>query len=404
MGFFLYTVTMATYDLLKAAIAFGSNSPGTPTGYGQQGKQLITRMLRHGMKVAALSNYGLEGQQTELTFGKEKIPHYPKGLTLYSADVYPIWAADFHTKHPDYKPYLMTLYDVWVYNQMDYKGEIISWVPMDHLTITPGVREFLTKSNVIPVTMAPHGQEIMQALGLESTYIPHGIDTNVYKPTYEIAGKNIREFMGIPEDAFLVGIVAANKANGQIHRKAYAENLLAFAMHLKSHPDSLLYIHTEPGRGYGGFDIAVLLKAMGIPRENVLMPDPFLLRAGYPEEHMAGFYTAMNVLLSTSYGEGFGIPTIEAQACGTRVITSNYAASKDLASEDSWKIDGQPFWDEAQGSFFQIPSVNSIVRALNEAYEADRAKSEKAIAFAKQFDADKVWNENWVPFFKKLLK
>jgi len=75
VGFFLYTVTMATYDLLKAAIAFGSNSPGTPTGYGQQGKQLITRMLRHGMKVAALSNYGLEGQQTELTFGKEKIPH-----------------------------------------------------------------------------------------------------------------------------------------------------------------------------------------------------------------------------------------------------------------------------------------------------------------------------------------
>jgi glycosyltransferase involved in cell wall biosynthesis len=298
----------------------------------------------------------------------------------------------------------MTLYDVWVYNQMDYKGDIISWVPMDHLTITPGVREFLTKPNVIPVTMAPHGQEIMQALGLESTYIPHGIDTNVYKPTYEIAGKNIREFMGIPEDAFLVGIVAANKANGQIHRKAYAENLLAFAMHLKAHPDSLLYIHTEPGRGYGGFDIAVLLKAMGIPRENVLMPDPFLLRAGYPEEHMAGFYTAMNVLLSTSYGEGFGIPTIEAQACGTRVITSNYAASKDLASEDSWKIDGQPFWDEAQGSFFQIPSVNSIVRALNEAYEADRAKSEKAIAFANQFDADKVWNENWVPFFKKLLK
>jgi glycosyltransferase involved in cell wall biosynthesis len=119
---------------------------------------------------------------------------------------------------------------------------------------------------------------------------------------------------------------------------------------------------------------------------------------------MAGFYTAMNVLLSTSYGEGFGIPTIEAQACGTRVITSNYAASKDLASEDSWKIDGQPFWDEAQGSFFQIPSVNAIVKALNEAYEANRGKSDKAIAFAKQFDADKVWNENWVPFFKKLLK
>lgn len=395
---------MATYELLKAAIAFASNSPGTPTGYGQQGKQLITRMLKHGMKVAALSNYGLEGQQTTMTFGKETIPHYPKGLMLYSQDVIPTWSADFFSKHPDYHQFLFTLYDVWVYNQMKYDGPIISWTPMDHLTITPGVREWVAKPNVHTITMAPHGQEVMESLGLKSTYIPHGIDTKTYKPTYEIAGTNVREFMGVPEDAFLVGMVAANKANGQIHRKAYAENLLAFAMHLKYHPDSLLYIHTEPSRGYGGFDISVLLKAMGIPKDNVLMPDPYLLRTGYPENHMAGFYTAMNVLLCTSYGEGFGLPTVEAQSCGTRAITSNYAASKDLASEDSWKVDGQPFWDEAQGSFFQIPSVNGIVRSLNEAYDADRGRSQKAIDFAKQFDADLIWESKWVPFFKELLK
>ena len=393
-----------TYELLKAAIAFASNSPGTPTGYGQQGKQLITRMLKHGMKVASLSNYGIEGQQTELVLGKNKIPHYPKGLSLYSDDVIPVWSQDFFSKHPDLPHYLFTLYDVWVYNKMKYDGPIISWTPMDHITITPGVREFLSKPNVTTITMAPHGQEIMEALGMPSTYIPHGIDTKTYKPTFEIAGKNVREFMGIPENAFLVGIVAANKANGQIHRKAYAENLLAFAMHLKSHPDSLLYIHTEPSRGYGGFDIAVLLKAMGIPKDNVLMPDPFALRSGYPEEHMAGFYTAMDVLLCTSYGEGFGLPTVEAQACGTRVITSNYAASKDLASEDSWKVDGQPFWDEAQGSFFQIPSVNGTVRALNEAYESERGRSQKAIDFAKEFDADLIWETKWLPFFRDLLK
>jgi glycosyltransferase involved in cell wall biosynthesis len=394
---------MTTYEQLKASIAFASNSPGTPTGYGQQGSQLISRMLRHGMKVAALSNYGLEGQQTELVIDKHKIPHYPKGLTTYSGDVIPVWAQDFFSKHPDNRSFLFTLYDVWVYNQMKYDGPIVSWVPLDHLTVTPAVREFLVKENVIPVTMAPHGQELLESIGIKSTYIPHGIDTKIYKPTHEIQGTNVRDFMGVPQDAFLVGMVAANKANGQIHRKAYAENLLAFAMHLKKHPDSLLYIHTEPSRGYGGFDIAVLLKAMGIPKENVLMPDPYLLRAGYPEEHMAGFYTAMDVLLCTSYGEGFGLPTVEAQACGTRVITSNYAASKDLASEDSWKVDGQPFWDEAQGSFFQIPSVNGITNALNASYEAERGRSQKSIDFAKQFDADLIWDTKWVPFWKELL-
>jgi Glycosyltransferase len=111
----------------------------------------------------------------------------------------------------------------------------------------------------------------------------------------------------------------------------------------------------------------------------------------------------MDVLLSTSYGEGFGIPTIEAQACGTRVITSNFAASKDLASEDSWKIEGQPFWDEAQSSFFSIPSVNKIVAALEEAYHAERGASQKAIDFASQFDVDLIWQEKWVPFFTKLF-
>jgi glycosyltransferase involved in cell wall biosynthesis len=209
--------------------------------------------------------------------------------------------------------------------------------------------------------------------------------------------------MGLKDSDFLVGMVAANKANGQIHRKAYAENLLAFALHLKKYPDSYLYIHSEPSRAYGGFDLAVLLQMVGIPKEKVLLPDALQLRLGYSQQDMAGFYTAFDVLLSTSYGEGFGIPTVEAQACGTRVITSNFAASMDLASEDSWKVEGQPFWDEAQASFFQIPSLTQIVTALGEAYHK-RGNSEQAIEFAKQFDVETVWQNSWMPFLRELYK
>lgn len=395
---------MSTYEQLKGAISFASNTPGMPTGYGQQGKQLIKRMLRHGLKVASLSNYGLEGAISTLDIDGKQIPHYPRGLKGYSDDVMPVWANLFAKENPELKHILFTLYDVWVYNSLKYDDPIVSWVPIDHITLPPGVREFLSRDNVTPITMAPHGQEILQQADIESTYIPHAIDTKVYKPTKELEGTPIRKYMGVDEDAFLVGIVAANKANGQIHRKAFAENLLAFALHLKKHPDSYLYIHTEPSKAYGGFDLSVLLKMTGIPRENVLMPDPFMLRTGYPEEHMAAFYTAMDVLLSTSYGEGFGIPTIEAQACGTRVITSNFAASKDLASADSWKVEGQPFWDEPQASFFQIPSLNQIVDALGEAYYANKEKSKTAIDFAKQFDADYVWKNKWLPFLKEQLK
>ena len=395
---------MSTYTKLEGAISFASNTPGMPTGYGNQGKMLVERMLKHGLKVASLSNYGLEGAKSELAIGKDKIPHYPRGLTHYSADVMPVWAKDFANQHSDLKHVLMTLYDVWVYNDLNYEDEIVSWVPIDHVSVPPGVLQFLKRENVTPIAMSLHGQESMEAMGIQSTYIPHGIDTKVYKPTDNIGGIATRDFMGVPEDAFLVGMVAANKANGQIHRKAYAENLLAFALHLKKYPNSYLYIHTEPSKAYGGFNIANLLKAVGIPKDNVLMPDPYLLRSGYPESSMAAFYSAMDVLLSTSYGEGFGIPTVEAQACGTRVITSDFAASKDLASPDSWKIPGQPFWDEPQGSFFQVPSLNQIVNALEQAYHAEKGTSKEALDFAKEFDFDKVFNWRWLPFLKGVFQ
>jgi glycosyltransferase involved in cell wall biosynthesis len=394
---------MPTYEQIKGAVSLASNSPGMPTGYGQQAMLLAERLVRHGIKFAAQSNYGLQGVMSELTIGGKKVPHYPTGLAQYSTDVIPAWSKDFASRNPDLKHVLFTLYDVWVYNHMKYDGPIVSWVPLDHITLPPGVLEFLSRENVTSVTMSPFGKRQLDAVGIDNVYIPHGIDTKIYKPSKTVQGQPTREYMGLKDTDFLVGMVAANKSNGQIHRKAYAENLLAFSMHLKKHPDSYLYIHSEPGKGYGGFDLAVLLQMVGIPKDNVIIPDPLLLRTGYSQEDMAGLYTAFDVLLSTSYGEGFGIPTIEAQACGTRVITSNFAASMDLASEDSWKIDGQPFWDEAQASFFQIPSLNNIITALGQAYEK-RGHSDQAVEFAKQFDVETVWQNYWMPFLRDLFK
>lgn len=393
-----------TQPRLKGAVALASNTPGMPTGYGNQAQLLAEHMIRSGLEFASFSNYGLEGRKSTLKIAGKEIPHYPRGLSAYSDDVIPVWYDDFANSHKDLKTVLFTLYDVWVYNQMKFDGPIVSWVPLDHITPPPRVIEFLRKENVTPVTMAPHGQRQLESVGIPSVYIPHGIDTKVYRPTPDIDGVATREFMGVSEDTFLVGIVAANKANGSIHRKAFAENLLAFATFHKKYPNSAVYIHSEPSRVYGGFDLGVLLRNVGLDKSAVLLPDPITLRQGYPDKHMAAFYTAFDVLLSTSYGEGFGIPTVEAQACGTRVITSKFAASEDLASEDSWLIDGQPFWDEAQGAFYSIPSINKIHNALEDAYLNARGHSDKAVEFAKQFDFGHVWQWRWMPFLKELFK
>lgn len=61
--------------------------------------------------------------------------------------------------------------------------------------------------------------------------------------------------------------------------------------------------------------------------EHVVMP-------GYvPEEEIPALMSAADALTFTSYYEGFGIPIIQAQACGTPVITSNVASMPEVGGD-----------------------------------------------------------------------
>lgn len=392
---------MSTYEKLNGAVLLASNTPGVATGYGSQAKLLVDRLVRHGMKVGVASNYGLEGRFSELKTPYGGVLHYPRGYKPYCDDVIPTWYADFKDRFQDRTTALMTLYDVWVYKDMVFDDPIHAWVPMDHLTPPPRVLEMLRKDNVHPIAMAPHGERQMTEYGIENNYIPHAIDSTIFKPVKSVMGQPTREFMDIPKDAFVMGIVAANKANGHVHRKALFEQLAAAKLFMDEHPDAYLYIHSEASGVFGGFRLDVLLKSLGFNAKNVRIADPTALRTGYPEKILAALYTSMDVLLNATYGEGFGLTTVEAQLCSTPVITSNWTASQDLVSEDGWKVEGQWFWNESQSAIWKIPSISHIVECLGEAYERKGTKSPKSREFALQFDVERVWAEKWMPYLRE---
>jgi len=395
---------------LKGAVSVVSNSPYLPTGYGIQTGYLVDRLKRDGVDVAALSNYGLEGINGLLDTPYGKIPHYARGFDGYSNDVIPMNHAHHvfnanRASKTNLNDVLLTLYDVWVFKGKSFDNirQIASWTPLDHITIPPKVLAWLQKPNVLPIAMSPHGKRQMEENGLESVYIPHAVDTKVMKPTLTVNGMATRKFMKIAEDDFIVGMNAANKASGLVHRKAFAENLMAFSIFSKNRPDAKLYLHTDPFGAAGGWNLFILCESLGISPEQILFPDLADYKYGISQEVLAGFYTAMDVLLTPSFGEGFGVPTIEAQACGTPVIGSKWAATPDLVSEDSWLVDGQPAWDAGQNAWWQTPSIPSIVDALEDAYSKKGKKSQKSIDFAKQFDVETIWANDWMPLWKKLL-
>lgn len=390
---------------LNGAVSVYSNTYGSPTGYGEQTRIIIDRLVKNGADVAMLSNYGLEGNLGTLETKYGKIPHYPRGLETYSTDVAPLHHNHFKSQHKGKPDLFFGLYDCWIIPDTKAWNDLpIAWyVPLDHSTMPPKVESFLKRENVTPIAMSPFGVEQMKAKGIECEYAPHSIDTSIFKPTNEIQGQDVREYMGT-QGKFVIGMNAANKASGAVHRKAFSETLIAFSIFQREYPDAVLYIHTDPLGQAGGWNLLALIQSLNIPKDSVIFP-PFIdYKYGMPQKDLAALYTGMDVLLAQSYGGGFEVPIIEAQACGTRVIGTSWTAPKDLVAEDGWLTEGIPFWDATQNAMWQMPNIQSIYGALIEAYNAPRERSQVAIDFASQFDANKVWDKYWIPIFKKLLK
>lgn len=328
------------------------------------------------------------------------IPQYARGFDSYSNDIIPAHADDWYARHPNLDPLLITLYDVWVFRGPKWaEHKIASWVPVDHAPAPPLVLKWCAQPNVTPIAMSQHGQKMLAMAGIDSHYIPHAIE-KTFRPTVSFADSNGgrmtgRQLMGIDDEKFVVMANAANKG-ALPNRKAFPEMLLAFAIFAQTHDDAVLYLHTEQSPMSGGIDLGKLINAVGLKPHQVKFADAYAYRMGLPQEALAALYTAADVLLMPSMGEGFGIPAIEAQACGTPVILSNFSAQAELLG-DGWFVEGQPFWNSSQDSWLTTPLVPSIVDSLTAAYNRGQGRSDKAVEFAKQYDADRVFTERWMP-------
>lgn len=380
-----------------------SNAPWGHTGYAGQTAQVVRRLVRDGHNIAVAANYGLEATVTEW----EGAAVYPRGYDMWNNDIVGPYFDDWTAQHPDGKGMQFTLFDVWVYSSPRFDDiPTVSWVPIDHMPAPTAVVEFLRKPTVTPLAMSQFGERMMREAGLECRYAPHAIETSIFKPTESvpISGRVMtgRELMGIDPDKFVVGCVNANKAGGGVHRKAWAENLLAFSVWAQDHPDAVLYLHTDRDGAMGGWKMPDLIAAVGLKPHQVKIVNQYAYRMGIPPEGLAACYSGMDVLLSPTYGEGFGIPVIEAQGCGVPVIVANFSAQPELVG-DGWIVNGQPFWDAAQKAWFQIPFVSEIIDALEAAYQRGRGRSDKAVQFvAENYDADVVFDRHWRPLLQDL--
>ena len=376
-------------------ITWLSNSPHTNTGYGNQTRLFVPRLQKLGHELAVLAFYGVEGGVIRLG----DIPIYPKGYHPYGQDV---MAA--HTAHFNNGPggLLISLMDAWVIQpELMLQGtRWAAWYPVDHEPLPPLIRRKVAQAYA-RIVYSRFGERMMAEAGLSCFYVPHGVETSVFKPKPK---RLAREATGFPQDLFVVGMVAANK--GVPSRKAFQQQLEAFALFHKRHPDSLLYLHTVRGnQGHNEeMNLPELVDHLGL-QNAVAYADSYAYLLGYPDAQMVNLYNSFDVLSSVSMGEGFGIPILEAQSCGTPVIVGDWTAMSEL-NFSGWavdKADSAPFWTPL-ASYQFVPRAEAIADCYEEAYRhsGGRKRTQEARRRALEYDADTVTETYWQPTLKAI--
>jgi glycosyltransferase involved in cell wall biosynthesis len=247
------------------------------------------------------------------------------------------------------------------------------------------------------IVYSRYAEQLARAAGLDVRYVPHGVDTALFRP---MDVKAARAATRLPADRYIVGMVAANK--GTPSRKALPQSLEAFKLFQARHPDALLYLHTHKGPEQGGVNLPELAQLLGLVEgKDVIFAEPYNLLMGFPEEAMAVLYNSFDVLLAASMGEGFGIPILEAQACGTPVLTGDWTSMTEL----TWKgamvpADCAERYYTPLAAWQYLPRIGALAEALETAYRGSYVR--KPPDEVRGYAADHVTEHYWRPVLDEL--
>ena len=154
-------------------------------------------------------------------FNYQGILLYPSGDDPFSESValeaYTDWRADL----------LIFLKEVWVVSYLHRYGiNFVPYCPIDHSPVSPSITSRLHTAFRILVPSRFAMRELKQAgIDLERVrYIPHGVDTRIYRPL-EGHKADCKRMWFLDEDDFTVGVVAMNRARKMIDRMLRAYKL-----------------------------------------------------------------------------------------------------------------------------------------------------------------------------------
>ena len=225
---------------------------------------------------------------------------------------------------------VVTIHDLWLERHPEYSGKLFGqwWAARRTKRTAWRARRVITVSRF-------SAREIAAVYGLPPErieVIPNGVQAEFWEREDQDTAGHIRARLQLQDTPYILFVGGADP------RKNHRLFLEAFARRRDDLKPRVPVLVGDPVHRFGNYQATA--KAVALDRDVVCVG-----RVG--AEELLYLYRRADMLVFPSLYEGFGIPVLEAMACGTPVITSTTSSLPEVAGEAALLVD--PADPEAMG-------------------------------------------------------
>jgi len=372
-------------------IQWVSDSVNIPTGYAQVTRNILYRLKMSGFDVEHIGFHFTPTQPIPSSVPVNypiKFPIMPTGQNHWEEFYGNKGTVETHASafKPDILAFLCDSFMIkWILDEefskefpqgrkkfdrlKEHAKKTLFYFPFDSRDVYDKAKDVIELFD-IRVAMSRWGQEVLRKAGLESHYIPHGADTNIYRPLPQETRDALRKQNGF-DGKFVIGCVAKNQT-----RKMLPNLMQAYKNLLDKYDDMILFIHCNPTDPQG-WNLVDYAKRIGL--ENKVM---FGLKAnqyGLHECQVNMVYNTMDIHVLPTTGEGFGLPIIESMAAGIPNIATDYTTSRELLDGHGELIrlsKEMPYIIGQLNTHRALPSVPDMEKKIEKLYKRPKLREQ----------------------------
>jgi hypothetical protein len=190
-------------------------------------------------------------------------------------------------------------------------------------------------------------------------------------------------------------------------RKMHPRTLDVFKAFAADKPDVMLHLHCDKNDPASmvpeyWYSIAGDIAALGLTDRVRFTQDMRIEDGGLPLEMLRMVYQAADVHLLSSWGEGFGLPTLQAASAGVVPMACDYTASAELTAGHGEPLPTAYSACDQFGILRSLIDIPATVDRLNTLYYDRDLLARKSVS-CRQFAADYDW-ARIVPQWDALLR